>query len=122
VDILNDGLNLVKMARELLMIHEDLPFRFKNPKSKINHFDLRTFEQMWGSTALGFGGIGGQAMTSARTYVFVPSCGYEEHCHVYFGGGFAYSVPYSAVFIDDVCNESVVSKPGSGKYIKAAEK
>jgi hypothetical protein len=32
-------------------------------------FQLEVFIQMWGSTALGFGGIGGQAMTNAYTTV-----------------------------------------------------
>ena len=46
------------------------------------------FVQTWGSTALGFGGIGGQAITSA--YVIVLEC-MGEFC-VYFGGRFAYKV------------------------------
>lgn len=32
-------------------------------------FELTVFLQTWGSTCLGFGGIGGQAMTSAYTTV-----------------------------------------------------
>ena len=50
--------------------------------------EVTMFSQMWGSTALGFGGVGGQAMTSAYT-VIVESGG--EYC-VYFGGRFAYLV------------------------------
>lgn len=32
------------------------------------------FPQAWGSTSLGFGGIGGQAMTSAYTTVITDNC------------------------------------------------
>lgn len=33
---------------------------------KYTDLSLRVFPQVWGSTALGFGGIGGQAMTNGR--------------------------------------------------------
>ena len=76
---------LTEMAREILSIEADLPYRLdytKNPRPYIDDFELYTFNQMWGSTALGFGGIGGQAMTQARTYVFVPvTC--EQKCFIY---------------------------------------
>ena len=80
------------MARDILSIEADLPFRFDYREKQtvsVDDFELHTFEQMWGSTALGFGGIGGLAMTSARTYVFVPvTC--DQKCIVYFGCRFAY--------------------------------
>lgn len=50
--------------------------------------EIYSFPQTWSSTALGFGGIGGQAITSAQTTVVI--CG-NEAC-VYFGGRFAYKV------------------------------
>lgn len=52
---------LTKMARQLLCIEEDLWFRLS--PSKYNKFvspddfELHIFEQVWGSTSLGFGGI-----------------------------------------------------------------
>lgn len=50
------------------------------------------FVQSWGSTALGYGGIGGAAVTSA--YTIIVSDG-DCHC-VYFGGrALAYKVKYS---------------------------
>lgn len=48
------------------------------------------FSQTWGSTALGFGGIGGAAMTDAYT-VIIANIHDREFC-VYFGGRFAYKV------------------------------
>lgn len=50
------------------------------------------FPQTWGSTSLGFDGIGGQAITRAQTVVVLSENGAAV---VYFGGRFAYSVDYS---------------------------
>lgn len=47
------------------------------------------FQQGWGSTALGFGGIGGQACTNAYTVVVEGPMG--DAC-VYFAGRLAYHV------------------------------
>ena len=48
------------------------------------------FPQTWGSTALGFGGIGGAAMTTAYTIV-IRSELTGQYC-VYFSGGLAYRI------------------------------
>lgn len=110
---------LTQMAREILSIEADLPYRFdynETPHPTLDDFDLYTFEQMWGSTALGFGGIGGSAMTSARTYVFVPvSC--NQKCFVYFAGRFAYAVNYSEKFMEDVRKGNMESVARAGKYV-----
>lgn len=53
-----------------------------------HEIEVYSFPQTWGSTALGFGGIGGSAMTTALTVVVM--CG-REAC-VYFGGSFAYRI------------------------------
>lgn len=62
--------------------------------------EMYMFPQMWGSTALGFGGIGGQAMTTAYTTV-VADVGYQWY-GVFFGEGLAYLVsdPNDAFFED----------------------
>ena len=63
--------------------------------------EIYSFPQIWGSTALGYGGIGGQAITTAQTIVL-----YETHqniVRVYFGGGrLAYEVknPSQVLFED----------------------
>ncbi len=51
------------------------------------------FAQTWGSTALGFGGIGGAAMTPAYTVVVRSPDGTFA---VYWAGHFAYLVPSDA--------------------------
>lgn len=110
---------LVNMVREILDIEADLPYRFDYTEEhpKIDDFELYTFNQTWGSTALGFGGIGGQAITSARTYVFIPmTC--NQRCFVYFAGKFAYSADYCKVLVEDIRNQNMASCHAAGKYHK----
>ena len=109
---------LTGMAREILAIEADLPYRFDysdNSHPTLDDFEIHIFDQTWGSTALGFGGIGGQAMTTARTYVFIPM-GINQKCFVYFAGKFAYAVDYSEKFMKDVYNENMESVARAGKY------
>ena len=109
---------LTEMAREILNIEADLPYRFDysdNSNPTLDDFELYTFEQTWGSTALGFGGVGGQAITSAITYVFIP-ISINQKCFVYFAGRFAYAVDYSEKFMKDVLDCDMASVAESGKY------
>lgn len=110
---------LIQIAREILSIEADLPSRFEykdKPYPTVNDFEMYTFEQIWGSTALGFSGAGGQAMTSARTYVFIPvDC--DQKCFVYFAGRFAYTADYCEALKRDIqaCNMEPVYN--AGKYL-----
>ncbi len=79
-----------KIARQLLEIDEDIPFR-KNRDVPLENYELFTFVQCWGSTAGGFEGIGGCTITEQRTFVFASDEANE--CLVYFGGSFAYKAP-----------------------------
>ena len=109
---------LTGMAREILDIEADLPYRFDysdNSNPTLDDFELHIFEQTWGSTALGFGGVGGQAITTATTYVFIP-IGINQKCFVYFAGRFAYAVDYSEKFMKDVLEGDVAAVYESGKY------
>lgn len=113
-------------ALHLLLIEKDIFNRFdyskenKHFRISADDFDMFIFEQTWGSTALGFGGgIGGQKITAANTYVFIPiTC--NQNCFVYFDGRFAYQVPYSKSFAEDVRNYSMKSVNQSRLYIKEA--
>lgn len=80
------------------------------------------FPQTWGSTALGYGGMGGAAMTSA--YTIVVSYRRIHYC-VYFGSGrLAYSLlNYNDAsdegrqkFFDDLSEHNLEDIRGSGKY------
>lgn len=112
---------LTDIAREVLAINDDFIYRVKEPRqTSQDDFELHTFEQIWGSTAGGFEVVGGCAMTTQRTYVFVPMS-VDDNCFVYFGGRFAYAVPYSDVFIKDVKEHNVASVSRRGKYLKKIE-
>ena len=110
---------IVKTAVQLLLIEDDLKFRldYTNENPTVDDFSLYAFEQVWGSTALGFGCMGGQQMTSAMTFVFVPEC-CNQDCFVYFGNRFAYHVPYSDKLREDLKAHSMASVARSGKYRK----
>lgn len=110
-------LSLTEMSIELLTINEDFTHYCMDSSSKVSDFKLYTFEQIWGNTSGGFGEIGGSAMTNQRAYVFIPYDTEKEHCLVYFGPSFAYAVPYSQTFIDDVKESNIASKPKHMKYL-----
>lgn len=56
-------------------------------------FEAEMFPQTWSSTALGFGGIGGQAITTAYTTVFHET--YHDIHAVFFSNQLAYIVKKS---------------------------
>lgn len=76
------------------------------------------FTQTWGSTALGHGGMGGAAVTTA--YTIVLECYSTQEFLVYFGGDFCYKVSRKSknleVFITDCLNRNLASKRDSGMY------
>lgn len=76
------------------------------------------FPQTWGSTALGHGGMGGAAMTTAYTVVLY--CYSLQEYLVYFGGQFCYKVQGKSVnlytFLEDCKNHNLASKQQSEKY------
>ena len=76
------------------------------------------FPQTWGSTALGHGGMGGAAMTTA--YTIVLECYYTQEFLVYFGGTYCYTVLRNSnnieVFVEDCKNSCLASKRKSEKY------
>ena len=79
----------------LPLIHERFWNAIKDELSKEEkkyqpEFEMNMFLQIWGSTALGFSGIGGQAMTSAYTTVVTDA--YSGWCGVFFGNTLAYKI------------------------------
>lgn len=82
-------MKILNVAKELIEIYQDIPHRFRSLDT--NDYVMYDFDQLWSSTALGFGGVGGAAMTRARTYVLIPFN--VERAYVYFGGRFAYDCP-----------------------------
>ena len=102
---------LTEMARDILSVSCDLPARLdlkRDEHPKIDDFDVYVFEQTWGSTALGFPGWGGNAVTTASVCVLVPLYCHQK-CFVYFGGRFAYAVEDCETFRTDLLHHSMVS-------------
>ena len=72
------------------------------------------FEQVWGSTSLGFGGFGGSTMTSAWTHVVST---YDGKHHVFFNGRHAYTVDSAnEIFKEDLMNQNMRSVDDAIKY------
>ena len=104
-------MSLIQMAQEILDIAQYMK------QYKIFNSDegkLCVFDQTWGSTALGFGGVGGSAMTTARTYVFMPD--WSDNAYVFFGGRFAYKTQINERFKEDMKNHRMASVMESGRY------
>ena len=74
------------------------------------------FVQTWGSTALGFGGVGGQAITSA--YVCIIESDLVGQFAVYFSGRLAYVIERpNQKFTEDITNHKMVdAKLGKATY------
>lgn len=75
--------------------------------------DIWQFDQTWGSTALGFNGIGGSALTSALTSVVLKTDGNVD---VYFGTRKAYTKKISQKIMDDVRKFQMASVMDSHIY------
>jgi len=58
-------------ARFIDLIEKVIDGPINNCGIYIGNFKVYSFPQLWGSTCLGFGGIGGQAFTLAQTTVIV---------------------------------------------------
>lgn len=103
------------MAKDLIDIYQDIPKRQKSLMT--TDFWIYAFDQLWGSTALGFSGVGGAALTHATTYILIPKEA-ENIAYVYFGNRFAYKCPANEEFLRDVRAYSVASVNDSKRYFK----
>lgn len=73
----------------------------------VDVMNVFVFEQVWGSTALGFGGWGGSTMTSEWTHVVAT---YEGVFIVFFNGRYAYTVVSATeVFKEDLAKQDMKS-------------
>ncbi len=75
--------DLPLQSREQIIDWETKQTATKWHRPSRHDIEVVMFPQMWGSTALGYGGIGGAAMTTA--YTVIITCG-DTHA-VYFGSG-----------------------------------
>ena len=98
-----------------------VPMLTKTRRVYSDEIEVTMFPQTWGSTATGYGGIGGSAMTSA--YTIIVSYMMTTYC-VYFGcGRLAYRVTWADMtpsgrenFLSDMAARNMASVAKSGKY------
>lgn len=78
-------------------------------------FRLYMFPQTWDDTSLGFGGIGGQAITTAYTTVIIESN--NNYCGVFFNERLAYVIKNpNSMFWEDIQKHKMSDVAHSGKY------
>jgi len=104
---------VIGFNRWLILALED--GRIEEWQDDASEYNLISFSQTWGSTSLGFGGVGGQALTSAQTTIFTD----DFHAVVFIGGAFAYSVkePVKQFWLD-VSNHRIADVATASRYQK----
>jgi hypothetical protein len=79
------------------------------------------FVETWGSTALGFGGVGGQAMTPAYTTILMAD---SRYLLIYWGSRHAYTLDMmsgtfnSEAFQKDIAERRTRERSQRGYYVK----
>lgn len=87
---------------------------FDERRPYVDEMDVHMFPQTWGSTALGFGGIGGAAMTTAYTVIVR---GPQGDYAVYFSGRLAYHIENpERRFFEDIAKGQMECVRGSVVY------
>jgi len=74
--------NLTSSEKVKMMKSKEVPMKMEKRRPREEDLEVVMFNQTWGSTALGYGGMGGAAMTEAYTVIIRDIRGYN--C-VYFG-------------------------------------
>ena len=117
-----------KKGMKRMIVHElpCLPLIAERYKNKLESMGIETkrieitmkmFTQVWGSTALGFGGFGGSAMTLAYTTIVI--CAELDVYGVFFGNGMAYIIQHpNDIFFKDIENENLKAVYEANLYKK----
>ncbi len=97
-------------------IHRDLPAHDGKRPRPYDCEVFAMFPQTWGDTSLGFGGVGGQAMTMAYTTIITDGAVFA----VYFGQRFAYLIGRERINLDafrrDVANRDMAEVCKASRY------
>ena len=112
---------LSKEDQSSAMKNNAIPTVTRVRRPMVDELEVIMFPQSWGSTALGYGGLGGAAMTSA--YTIIVSYHSTTYC-VYFGRGqLAYKLTWADMspegrenFLSDMAARNMASVAKSGKY------
>ena len=108
--------SILGMAIDLINIHQDIWHRLRGYDT--GDFWIYDFDQTWGSPALGFGGCGGSAMTTARTYILIAKNDLK-HAYVYFSGRYAYTAFVNDAFCEDMDKYQMASVQVAASRYKA---
>ena len=112
---------LSKEDQSSAMKNNAIPTVTRTRRPMVDELEVIMFPQTWGSTALGYGGLGGAAMTPA--YTIIVSYHSTTYC-VYFGRGqLAYKLTWADMspegrenFLSDMAARNMASVAKSGKY------
>lgn len=99
--------------KKLLVPSDEAPLKLRRPTE--NEIDVVSFPQVWGSTALGHGGMGGAAMTTAQTTVVMMKS--PASAAVYFSTRLAYVVlEPNDRFNEDLRSRSMAHRRDATRY------
>ena len=82
--------------------------------SYIDEIEIYVFPQMWGSTALGYSGIGGSAMTGSHTIIFYNT--YTGNVMLSYGARFIKLNTPNRLFFEDISKGRIESECKLSKY------
>lgn len=99
-------------SKTIVEVREHKPGVMKKRRPFETEIKCIHFTQMWGSTALGFGGMGGAAMSEAYTSVIY----FGQQVAVFFDGRHAYTVMDCEALREDIKNKRLASKTEIHKY------
>ena len=93
------------IPEDYMKVWADYQNRVDRPEMR--ETQVHSFQQTWGDTTCGHGGVGGQAITPAQTFVFQS----DRSWHVYQGGQFSYRVENpNETFLEDLRNRNLVGE------------
>lgn len=93
------------IPEEYMKVWADYQNRVDRPEMR--ETKVHSFQQSWGGTTCGHGGVGGQAITPAQTFVFQS----DQAWYVYQGGQFSYQVENpNETFLEDLRNRNLVGE------------
>lgn len=102
------------------LLTNSYPVILSTRRPQIDEVEIVMFPQTWGSTSLGYGGIGGAAMTPAYTVIVT----HHNHACVYFGcNKLAYALAFDQMsaaglenFQQDMAAHAMVAVDKMSKY------
>lgn len=96
-------------------LSEDFKSKYKEEYKRHPEFEFYVFPQTWGSTSLGFGGFGGQAITEAYTVVMIDRV--SGIAGVFFNERLAYAIEKpNEKFYEDLHNFNMKEVMCSSEY------